>query len=90
MPDQTQCVEIDGCYYLWHPSPDGNNGTVGERWRPARSAVLVGSAHAAQNPKLHRIPQIDEAFRLYIGSQDAAANLEGMPYSCSLEITGAA
>ena len=77
MPDQSLCVEIDGVYYRWIPSPDGKGGRAGERWRPERSAQLVGSAQAAINANLHRLPHLPEKTRLYIGSQDAAANIEG-------------
>jgi len=71
-------VEVDGVYHQWLPS-SGGGGEVGEPWKPARTAVLLGSAEAAVNPRLHQVsPPADPSLRLFIGSQDAAGNVAGM------------
>lgn len=93
MKDQTICVQVDGKYFKWMASKNDpeskiivhkklsllcSGGTIGEEYRPSRGIVLMGTAEAARNPKLFPIDSEDLTIRVFIGSQDAAANFDGM------------
>jgi len=80
MKDQTLCIEIEGKYYKWiYDSPQNiDAGHAGELYVPSSNSIMMGTAEAALNPKLYLVYTEDKNLKLYIGSQDAAANLDGL------------
>jgi len=80
MKDQTLCIEIEGKYYRWisDSKESVEPGHVGEAYVPSADSVIMGTAEAALNPKLYPVYPEDKNFKLFIGSQDAAANFTGL------------